>query len=70
MAVKIRDYELKKYEVWLAETESNLPLLMKKTLLATINCEDQVHAELVCILSLIYLLKIANQYCAKKTKKT
>ncbi|XP_044232976.1 dynein axonemal heavy chain 10 isoform X2 [Thunnus albacares] len=47
MAVKIRDYEAKKYEFWLAETERNLPLLLKKTLLETINCENQVHAELV-----------------------
>uniref|UniRef100_A0A4W6G9Y8 Dynein axonemal heavy chain 10 n=1 Tax=Lates calcarifer TaxID=8187 RepID=A0A4W6G9Y8_LATCA len=33
MAMQIRDYEVKKYEQWTAETECNLPLLMKKPLL-------------------------------------
>lgn len=56
MAVNIREYEVKKYELWLAETECNLPLLLKKTLLLNINCENQVHAELVSIFSLIILL--------------
>ncbi|XP_062273833.1 dynein axonemal heavy chain 10 [Scomber scombrus] len=36
MAVKIREYELKKYEFWLARTECNLPLLLKKNLLITV----------------------------------
>uniref|UniRef100_A0A3Q3MNV8 Dynein axonemal heavy chain 10 n=1 Tax=Mastacembelus armatus TaxID=205130 RepID=A0A3Q3MNV8_9TELE len=34
-AVRLKDYELKKYECWLGETECNLPLLMKKPLLVT-----------------------------------
>ena len=65
MAVKIREYEVKKYEIWLAETECNLPLLLKKNLLVSVNCEKQVHAELVSIFSLIFLLKIYTQYCEK-----
>uniref|UniRef100_A0A673CHG9 Dynein axonemal heavy chain 10 n=1 Tax=Sphaeramia orbicularis TaxID=375764 RepID=A0A673CHG9_9TELE len=31
--MKLRDYEMKKYECWRAETECNLPLFMKKQLL-------------------------------------
>lgn len=49
MAVHIRDYEVNKYENWMAETERKLPLLMKKTLLATITSEIQIQAEPVCI---------------------
>uniref|UniRef100_A0A7N8XJR9 Dynein axonemal heavy chain 10 n=1 Tax=Mastacembelus armatus TaxID=205130 RepID=A0A7N8XJR9_9TELE len=33
--LRLKDYELKKYECWLGETECNLPLLMKKPLLVT-----------------------------------
>lgn len=54
MAVQIRDYEVKKYKNWMAETEHNLPLLMKKTLLDKITSEKQIQAELVYIL--YYLL--------------
>ncbi|XP_058491324.1 dynein axonemal heavy chain 10 [Solea solea] len=36
VALQFRDYEAKKYEQWLAETEHNLPLLMKKNLLVVI----------------------------------
>lgn len=49
MAVKIKDYEEKKYEYWMAETERSLPLLMKKTLLVMITSKNQIQAELVCI---------------------
>ncbi|KAF3695797.1 Dynein heavy chain 10, axonemal Axonemal beta dynein heavy chain 10 Ciliary dynein heavy chain 10 [Channa argus] len=35
IAVQMREYEQKKYEDWLAKTERNLPLLMKKPLLVT-----------------------------------
>lgn len=49
IAVKFRDYEVKKYEHWLAETECTLPLLMKKHLLVMITSENQNQAELVCI---------------------
>uniref|UniRef100_A0A3Q3JRK8 Dynein heavy chain tail domain-containing protein n=1 Tax=Monopterus albus TaxID=43700 RepID=A0A3Q3JRK8_MONAL len=38
----MRDYEVKKYECWLDETERILPLLMKKPLLVT--SENQVQA--------------------------
>uniref|UniRef100_A0A3Q1G9E8 Dynein axonemal heavy chain 10 n=1 Tax=Acanthochromis polyacanthus TaxID=80966 RepID=A0A3Q1G9E8_9TELE len=44
MAQHIKDYEVEKYECWLDETESNLPLVMKKTLLVMINSENQVQA--------------------------
>ncbi|XP_035496799.2 dynein axonemal heavy chain 10-like [Scophthalmus maximus] len=43
VALQFRDYEVKKYERWLAETEHNLPLLMKKALLVT---EHQIPATL------------------------
>uniref|UniRef100_A0A3B5A058 Dynein heavy chain tail domain-containing protein n=1 Tax=Stegastes partitus TaxID=144197 RepID=A0A3B5A058_9TELE len=33
LALRIKDYEVNKYECWQEETEQNLPLLMKKTLL-------------------------------------
>ncbi|KAL7391500.1 hypothetical protein ABVT39_010104 [Epinephelus coioides] len=46
IAVKFRDYEVKKYEHWLAETECTLPLLMKKHLLVMITSENQNQAEL------------------------
>lgn len=49
MALKLRDYELKKYGQWKAETESRLPLLMKRPLLAVIPSEDHTHRDLVCI---------------------
>uniref|UniRef100_A0A4W6GCG3 Dynein axonemal heavy chain 10 n=1 Tax=Lates calcarifer TaxID=8187 RepID=A0A4W6GCG3_LATCA len=42
----IRDYEVKKYEQWTAETECNLPLLMKKPLLVMIITENQTQEEL------------------------
>lgn len=47
MALQIRDYEVKKYEHWVAEAEHNLPLLMKKTLLIT--SENQTQVEQVCV---------------------
>lgn len=49
MALKLRDYELKKYGQWRAETESRLPLLMKKPLLAVITSEGRSQHDLVCI---------------------
>ncbi|XP_022608125.1 dynein heavy chain 10, axonemal [Seriola dumerili] len=47
MALKIRDYEVNNYNNWVAETERNLQLLMKKPLLVNINTEDQTQAQLV-----------------------
>ncbi|KAM9858629.1 dynein axonemal heavy chain 10 [Aulostomus maculatus] len=47
LAMKIKNYEVKKYECWLVDTEHNLPLLMKKTLLVMISKENQVQTELV-----------------------
>lgn len=49
MALKLRDYELKKYGQWKAETESRLPLLMKRPLLAVITSEGHTQHDLVCI---------------------
>ncbi|XP_044053526.1 dynein axonemal heavy chain 10 isoform X1 [Siniperca chuatsi] len=46
MAVQIRDYEVKKYMYWMAETERKLPLLMKKPLLASITSENLIQTEL------------------------
>ncbi|XP_060895064.1 dynein axonemal heavy chain 10 [Labrus mixtus] len=36
MAMKTREYEFKKYNDWLGETQTNLPLLMKKSLMVMI----------------------------------
>lgn len=49
VALKLRDYELKKYSQWKAETESRLALLMKRPLLAVITSEGRTHHDLVCI---------------------
>nr|XP_046243361.1 dynein axonemal heavy chain 10 [Scatophagus argus] len=46
IAVQIRNYELKKYDCWVAETERNLPLLMKKPLLVMIASESQIQTGL------------------------
>ncbi|XP_031164939.2 dynein heavy chain 10, axonemal [Sander lucioperca] len=46
MALQLTDYEKKKYDYWLAKTEHNLPLLMKKTLFVMITDENQIQAEL------------------------
>lgn len=64
MAVKIKQYELQKYEYWMAETKHNLPLLLKKPLLVMITSENQIQADLVCIFC-IYCLIAVTQYCAK-----
>ena len=37
VGMRMRDYEVKKYERWRDETEQSLPLLMKRTLLTVIN---------------------------------
>lgn len=65
VAMRIRDYEKKQYENWNAETEANLPLLLKKPLLVMSKNENQIQAELVCI-SLFYLLLTVSQYCVKR----
>lgn len=49
MALKLRDYELKKYGQWKAETESRLPVLMKRPLLAVISSQGHPQPGLVCI---------------------
>ncbi|XP_033947329.1 dynein axonemal heavy chain 10 [Pseudochaenichthys georgianus] len=46
MALKIRDYKVKKFEHWTAETQRNLPKLMKNTLLVVSADENQVEAKL------------------------
>ena len=48
MAVKILDYKVKKFEHWTAETQRNLPMLIKKALLVVSADENQVEAKLVC----------------------
>lgn len=50
MALKLRDYEVKKYGQWKAETETKLPLLMKRPLLAMITSEGHAQVDLVCIM--------------------
>ncbi|KAM4590913.1 dynein axonemal heavy chain 10 isoform 1-T1 [Odontesthes bonariensis] len=40
IAVQIKEYQLQNYKCWLEKTERNLPLLMKKTLLITIENQD------------------------------
>ncbi|KAM6964967.1 dynein axonemal heavy chain 10 [Aplochiton taeniatus] len=37
VGMRMKDYEVKKYECWKEETEHTLPLLMKRTLLAVVN---------------------------------
>lgn len=49
IALKLRDYELKKYSQWKAEMESRLPLLMKRPLLAVITSEGHTQHDLVRI---------------------
>lgn len=49
MALTLRDYEMKKYDQWKAETERSLPLLMKRPLLAMIKSESHAQLDLVCI---------------------
>lgn len=39
MALKLIDYELKRFDHWKAETEHSLPLLMKRPLLALLTSE-------------------------------
>uniref|UniRef100_A0A672JPG1 Dynein heavy chain tail domain-containing protein n=1 Tax=Salarias fasciatus TaxID=181472 RepID=A0A672JPG1_SALFA len=51
LAVQLKEYEKKTYECWFAETEHNLPLLMKKTLLANTTSDNPVQAEVVYIFS-------------------
>ncbi|XP_037633762.1 dynein heavy chain 10, axonemal [Sebastes umbrosus] len=45
MAMQFKDYQIKKYENWLAETECNLPLLMKKSLLVISTSGNQVEMD-------------------------
>lgn len=49
MALKIRDYKVKKYEHWTAETERNLPLLIKMPLLLIVTSKSPIQAESVRI---------------------
>ncbi|KAM3867513.1 dynein axonemal heavy chain 10 [Diretmus argenteus] len=39
---QMRDYEVKKYECWREETEQNLPLLMKRSVLALVTSSEVV----------------------------
>lgn len=66
MALKLIDYELKKFDHWKVETEQCLPLLMKRPLLALLTSEKthlQVH--LVCITQSLfkYLRMLHNINC-------
>lgn len=47
MALKLIEYELKKYDDWKTETEHSLPLLMKKPLLALLTNESHSQVHLV-----------------------
>lgn len=50
MALKLIDYELKKFDHWKVETEHSLPMLMKRPLLAVLTSEKpHLHAHLVRI---------------------
>lgn len=49
LALKLRDYESKKYGQWKAESESRLPLLMKRALLAVVTSEGRTQHDLVCL---------------------
>lgn len=49
MALKIREYKVKKYEHWTAETERNLPLLIKMPLLLIVTSKSPIQAEPVRI---------------------
>lgn len=49
IAMKIKYYVERKHEDWMAETERNLPLMIKMPLLIMKDREGQLNAELVCI---------------------
>lgn len=49
IAMKIKYYVERKHEDWMAETERNLPLMIKMPLLIMKDREGQINAELVCI---------------------
>lgn len=46
MAMKLRDYEMKKYASWKAVTERNLPLLIKRPLLVMTTSISHIQVEL------------------------
>lgn len=46
MAMKLRDYEMKKYASWKAVTERNLPLLIKRPLLVMTTSKSHIQVEL------------------------
>lgn len=46
LALQIKDYQEKKHENWLRRTESELPLLMKQTLLITSEAQKVLQAVL------------------------
>lgn len=49
IAMKIKYYVERKHEDWMAETERNLPLMIKMPLLIMKDREGQINAELVRI---------------------
>lgn len=63
MAMQIRDYEERKYAHWVAETEFNLPLLMKKPILVMITTENQIQAELVFISHYLLTYNCCSVFC-------
>ncbi|XP_030593055.1 dynein heavy chain 10, axonemal isoform X2 [Archocentrus centrarchus] len=46
MAERLKDYEVTKYESWIVETVRNLPLLIKKPILAMVTTKNPTQAEL------------------------
>lgn len=61
MALKIRDYKVKKFEHWTAETERNLPLLIKMPLLLIVTSKSPIQAESVCISCILLLFFVTVQ---------
>uniref|UniRef100_A0A669FBB8 Dynein axonemal heavy chain 10 n=1 Tax=Oreochromis niloticus TaxID=8128 RepID=A0A669FBB8_ORENI len=59
MAEQLKDYEAAKYESWMAETEHNLPSLMKKPILAMVTSKNSTQTELVC--GLRYIVNFAPE---------
>lgn len=44
LALQIKEYQEKKHEIWLHRTESELPLLIKQTLLTTSEAQKVLQA--------------------------
>lgn len=63
MAEQLKDYEAAKYESWMAETEHNLPSLMKKPILAMVTSKNSTQTELVCVICYFLITVVSYIVC-------